>query len=156
MEDLRRTLEQTGVSRLRRFPSTIVFVAACCLTVGGCGKSKPIMEGLVTLDGVPIEKGLIMLMPANGKGQTAGGGIEAGRYRISASPGPMAVRINAARKDGKMLDPAAPWTGAMVDRYVEYVPDRYNENTLLEVTIKPGLNKHDFSLEGGTVGKPRE
>ena len=44
----------------------------------------------------------------------------------------------------------------MVDRYVEYVPDRYNEKTELEVTIKPGLNKHDFSLKGGTVGKPQE
>ena len=156
MEALRRTWEHTGMSRLRRFPSTIVLVAACCLPLAGCGKSKPIMEGLVTLDGVPIEKGLIMLMPANGKGQTAGGGIEAGRYRISASPGPMQVRINASRKDGKMLDPAAPWTGVMVDRYVSYVPDRYNEKTELEVTIKPGLNKHDFTLEGGTVGKPQE
>jgi hypothetical protein len=68
----------------------------------------------------------------------------------------MAVRINAARKDGKILDPEAPWTGVMVDRYVEYVPDRYNENSELEVTLKPGLNKHDFALEGGTVGKPQE
>jgi hypothetical protein len=142
--------------RSYRFSSAILLVAACCLAAVGCGKSKPIMEGLVTLDGVPIEKGLIMLVPTNGKGQTAGGGIEAGRYRISASPGPMAVRINAAREDGKILDPAAPWTGVMVDRYVEYVPDCYNENSELEVTIKPGLNKHDFKLEGGTVGSGKE
>jgi hypothetical protein len=146
-------MEYSGMSRSRRF-STLA--AACCLTVAGCGTSKPIMEGLVTLDGAPIEKGLILLMPANGKGQTAGGGIEAGRYRISASLGPMEVRINAARKDGKMLDPMAPWTGAMVDRFVEYVPDRYNEKTELEVTIKSGLNKHDFNLEGGTVSKPQQ
>ena len=41
----------------------------------------------------------------------------------------------------------------MIDRRVESVPDRYSEETELEVTIKAGRDKHDFSLEGGTVGK---
>jgi hypothetical protein len=50
-----------------------------------------------------------------------------------------------------MLDPGG--SGQMVDRLVEAVPDRYNEKTSLEVTISPGLNKHDFALEGSTVGK---
>jgi len=144
------------MSRFCRFSSAIILVAACCLTVAGCGKSKPTMEGLVTLDGVPIEKGTIMLIPAKGKGQSAGGGILAGRYRISASVGPMRVLINAARQDGKMPDPLNPGSGVMVDRYVEYVPDRYNEKTGLEVTIVEGLNKHDFALEGGTVGKAKQ
>jgi hypothetical protein len=149
-------MEHARMPRSYRFSSAILLVAACCLAAVGCGKSKPIMEGLVTLDGVPIEKGLIMLVPANGKGQTAGGGIEAGRYRISASPGTMRIRINAARKDGTMLDPSAPWTGVMIDRYVEYVPDRYNEQTNLEVTVTAGLNKHDFTLEGGTGGEAKQ
>ena len=114
------------------------------------------MEGVVTLDGTPIEKGTIMLIPANGKGQSAGGGVVAGRYRILASVGPMRVLINAARKDGRMPDPLNPGSGVMVDRYVEYVPDRYNENTTLEVTITEGLNKHDFALEGETVNTGKE
>jgi len=138
-----------------RFPSALSLVAACCLTVAGCGKTKTMMEGLVTLDGTPIEKGTIMLIPAKGKGQSAGGGIVAGRYRISASAGPMRVLINAARKDGKMPDPLNPGSGVMVDRYVEYVPDRYNEKSGLEVTIAEGINKHDFALEGGTAGKAK-
>lgn len=137
------------MSRLCRVSSAILLVAASCLTTAGCGTSKPIMEGMVTLDGVPIEKGTIMLIPAQGKGQNAGGGIAAGRYRITASQGPMQVRINAARKDGTMPDPLNPGSGAMIDRYVEYVPDRYNEKSELEVTISAGVNKHDFALEGG-------
>jgi hypothetical protein len=44
----------------------------------------------------------------------------------------------------------------MVDRYVEYVPDCYNEKTMLEVTITEGLNKHDFALEGGTGGEAKQ
>lgn len=142
--------------RSRRLPYAICLVAAVCLAAAGCGKSKPIMEGLVTLDGAPIEKGTIMLIPAKGKGQSAGGGIVAGRYRITASPVPVKVWINASRKDGKMPDPLNPGSGVMVDRYVEYVPDRYNEKTTLEVTITEGLNKHDFALEGGKAGKPQE
>jgi hypothetical protein len=97
-----------------------------------------------------------MLIPATGKGQSAGGGIVAGRYRITASPVPVRVVINASRKDGKMPDPMNPGSGVMVDRYVEYVPDRYNEKTTLEVTITEGLNKHDFALEGETVNTGKE
>ena len=144
------------MSRFNSFAATGSLMAILFLSGSGCGKCKPMMEGLVTLDGVPIEKGTIMLIPATGKGQSAGGGIVAGRYRIAASPVPVKVWINAARKDGKMPDPLNPGSGVMVDRYVEYVPDRYNEKTELEVTINPGVNKHDFTLEGGMVGKPQE
>jgi hypothetical protein len=111
------------------------------------------MEGTVTLDGVPIEKGVIVLMPPDGKGQTAGCGITAGSYRMQASPGTKQVSIIAERKDGKMPDPMSPGSGAVIDRYVDYVPERYNKKSELTVTIKPGLNKHDFKLEGGTVGE---
>lgn len=139
-------------TRLVSLVLPIVSPTLLLLLAAGCGSSRPIIEGLVTLDGVPIEKGTIMLMPANGKGQNAGGGIVSGRYRFPASPGPMQVQINANRKDGKMPDPLNPGSGALIDRYVDFVPDRYNEKTELEVTIKPGLNKHDFELEGGIVG----
>lgn len=115
----------------------------------GCGPSKPIVKGIVTLDGTPIEKGTIMLMPVDGKGQTAGGGIEAGRYSFPASVGTVKVIITAHRKDGTMPDPLGYGSGAMIDRYVNYVPERYNEKTDLTVAIKPGLNTHDFTLEGG-------
>jgi hypothetical protein len=126
-------------------------VALTTLVVIGCGPNRPVLEGAVTLDGVPIDAGAIELFPADGKGPTAGTGITAGRYRTETTAGLKRVRINYPQKDGtKMLDPGG--SGQMVDRLVEAVPDRYNEKTSLEVTIKPGLNKHDFTLEGSTVG----
>ena len=123
-------------------------VPALLMSVG-CGTSKPVMEGTVTLDGVPIEKGVIVLTPPDGKGQTAGCGITAGSYRMQAAPGTMQVSIMAERKDGTMPDPMSPGSGAIVDRYVNYVPERYNKKSELTVTIESGLNKHDFHLEGG-------
>jgi hypothetical protein len=55
-----------------------------------------------------------------------------------------------------VLDPEAMGSGRMIDRYVESVPGRYNAETELEITIKPGLNKHDFALEGETVNTGKE
>jgi hypothetical protein len=117
------------------------------LVAAGCGTRKPVMEGTVTRDGVPIEKGVIVLTPPDGKGQTAGCGITVGSYRMQAAPGTMQVSIMAERKDGKMPDPMSPGSGAFIDRYVDYVPERYNKKSELTVTIKPGMNKHDFNLE---------
>lgn len=136
-----------------RFASATLPRLMLILMATGCGSSKPIMEGTVTLDGTPIEKGTIVLMPAGGKGQPAGGGIEAGRYSFPATPGTLQVIIKANRKDGKMPDPMSPGSGAMIDRYVNYVPERYNEKTELTVTIKPGTNKQDFQLESAEPPK---
>jgi hypothetical protein len=134
--------------------SCAAVLALASLVAIGCGPRRPVVEGSVTLDGVPIVAGAIRLVPADGKGPTAGGGIMAGRYRVETSAGPKKVWITFAQKDGtKVLDPEEMGSGRMIDRYVESVPDRYNEKTKLEVTIKPGLNTHDFTLEGSLVGQ---
>ena len=140
--------------RCSNWLSWTAVLALASLVAIGCGTKRPVVEGSVTLDGLPIVAGAIRLVPSDGKGPTAGGGIMAGRYRVETSAGPKKVWINYAQKDGtKVLDPEAMGSGQMIDRYVESVPDRYNEKTSLEVTIQPGLNKHDFTLEGSTVGK---
>jgi hypothetical protein len=115
----------------------------------GCGTRKPVVEGQITLDSVPIGKGAIQLIPVDGKGQTAGTGVVDGRYRMEASPGTMKVIVNWPQANGKMMDPGG--SGQMIDRYVESVPDRYNEKTELTVMVKPGVNVADFALEGNTL-----
>jgi len=115
----------------------------------GCGTRKPVVEGLITLDGIPVRKGAIQLIPADGKGQTAGTGVVDGRYRMEASPGTMKVIVNWPQANGKMLDPGG--SGQMIDRYVETVPPKYNEKSELTVTVKPGVNVADFAFEGSTL-----
>jgi hypothetical protein len=152
-------MTQHGVDLRPTIPGSSGFawmaaLAFATLVATGCGTKRPVVEGSVTLDGLPIVAGAIRLVPSDGKGPTAGGGIMAGRYRVETSAGPKKVWINFAQKDGtKVLDPEAMGSGQMIDRYVESVPDRYNTKTELEITIKPGLNTHDFKLEGGTVGE---
>ena len=141
-----------SLARHRTVLACTMMLAIAALVATGCGPSTPVVEGTVSLDGVPIDAGTIELLPADGKGPTAGTGIIAGRYRTEAPEGVKKVRIRSPQKDGtKILDPGG--SGQMVDRRVEAIPDRYNEKTDLEVTIKPGLNKHDLTLEGSMVGK---
>ena len=123
-------------------------LVALAVVLAGCGSRKPVMEGRITLDGKPIGKGSILLMPANGTGQTAGTGIADGVYRMEACQGPMKVIINSPRKtDRKQHIPLPEDTSNMAHLYVETVPPRYNEATELVVTIRPGRNECDFTLE---------
>ena len=150
--DLRLTCRR--VSALSSVFSWTAALAIAALVAIGCGQKRPVAEGAVTLDGVPIAAGAIRLVPADGKGPTAGGGIMAGRYRVETTEGPKKVWITFAQKDGTtVLDPETMGSGRMIDRYVESVPDRYNTNTAPEITTKPGLNTHDFTLEGSLVVK---
>jgi hypothetical protein len=96
-----------------------------------------------------------MLVPEDGKGQTAGSGIANGLYRMEASAGPMKVIINSPKKtDRKQSVPTPEDTGAMADLYVDAVPARYNEATELEVTVVPGRNTFDFALESEKSPRP--
>ena len=140
--------------------SDAVIRSACCVALAviitGCGSGKPVMEGRITLDGEPIAKGSILLMPADGTGQTAGTGIVDGRYRMDASLGPMKVIINSPRKsDRKQFVPTPEDTSNMAHLYVETVPPRYNEATELVVTVRPGRNEFDFALESESTPAPK-
>lgn len=132
------------------------FLAMLALALSGCGSGKPVMEGRITLDGVPIGKGSILLMPADGKGQTAGCGITNGAYRMEACAGPMKVIIHSPRKsDKKQHVPLPEDTGNMAHLYVETVPPRYNEATELVVMVRPGRNQFDFALESESPQRPK-
>jgi hypothetical protein len=147
---MRHSADRPPPIRRSNGPRRMAAVVLATLTMTGCGRSPPVVQGTVTLDGATIDAGTIMLIPADGKGPTAGTGITAGRYRVEAAEGPKRVRINSFQKDGtKMLDPGG--SGQMIDRRVESIPSRYNEMTELTVTVKPGLNNHNFALEGSTL-----
>ncbi|QEG29768.1 hypothetical protein GobsT_45660 [Gemmata obscuriglobus] len=121
----------------------LAFMAGC----GGPPKAQ--VSGTVTFNGEPIENGIIQFYPAGGAGQTAGGGIENGKYQLETSTGEMTVTINASKVVGKraMYDtPDSP----KVDVLKELIPAEYNTTSTLKVTLKPGVNeKVDFNLKSG-------
>ena len=72
---------------------TAAFVIFTSAMFSGCGDNdgRIAVSGRVTLDGIPLEKGQILLVPARDNAGTAAGAvISAGRFRIPANEGPTA------------------------------------------------------------------
>lgn len=71
-------------------------VSAFLVAIAGCNTSSDVaLTGQVTLDGRPVELGEIRFMPADGKGQPAGGAIRNGTYQVKVPRGSMKVLITA-------------------------------------------------------------
>jgi hypothetical protein len=141
---------ETRPLRSRLLASLAAAVWALC---GGCGRSGPerfAIGGQVTLDGVPIADGEILLRPdATTAGPTAAATIENGTYFIPADRGPIAgnysVVITAQRKTGKKVQ-SEMIGAATTDQYEQYVPIKYNDATTLAATIDRSRDDLDFAL----------
>jgi hypothetical protein len=138
-----------------RLPSTRRFCGLLCvaavLFVFGCGHGGRVsVEGTVTIDGRPLEKAQIQLLPMPGTtGPTAGGDIVGGKFAIPASDGPFAgkfrVQISQVGSTGrKVPNPRGP---GMIDEYGQLLPARYNTDSRLETEItSSGPNQLKFEL----------
>jgi len=128
--------------------SLILAVFGMCL---GCSGSGNTIEGNVTYDGQPVERGSITFEPASGTGPSAGGAIQNGRYEIVAegvTPGEMIVRISAVRSTGKKIEAGPPEPpGTLVDEVRPFIPAAYNERSTLKAQVKPGKVIQDFALK---------
>ena len=130
----------------------MLVLCSSVLTLVGCTNEKAFertqVEGVVTLDGAPVEQGVMTFIPA-GKGATAGANIESGKFVIpkekGPSPGDYRVEIDSSVPTGnKILDTDGE---TMVDEYANAIPPKFNRLTELKVTLKNGNNQHLFDLE---------
>lgn len=140
---------------MTRFISLTLGVALMLALACGCGsKSRwqhAAVEGKVTLDGAPIERGSILFIPTGQtQGVATGAAIENGQYRIAAADGPVVganrVEISASRKTGRKIQAAMSDPGKTMDETVEAVPAQYNKKSTLQREIKPEKNVLDFEL----------
>jgi hypothetical protein len=117
----------------------------------GCGGGevpRAAVSGNVTLDGKPLEEGVILFTPL-AEGPSAGGEIHQGKDQLpeerGPSPGKYRVEIRAYRGTGKMVTDEVSGTTSEVK--VSIVPPRYNNKSTLEADVKPeGPNEFDFTL----------
>ena len=112
------------------------------MAVSGCGgEPKAIVSGTVTLDGVPIENGTISFYPTGRAGQTAGVGIEKGKYKVESSVGEMTVQISATKVIGKFKAYDTP-ESPVLDKVAEMIPAEYNSASKLKASFKAGINEN--------------
>jgi len=129
----------------------LVFYSAV-IVLTGCGNQDSVertkVEGMVTLNGTPVEKGVITFIPT-GKGVAAGTNIESGTYSIKEengpSPGDYRVEIDSSVPTGKKI--MSTDGESKVDEFKSGIPEKYNRQTELKVTIKKGNNQYKFDLE---------
>ena len=122
--------------------------AAVCGCGGSGGPERVVVSGTVTYDGAPIPDGMIRFVPPEtSHAPTAGAPIHNGSYKadgLGGVPvGTQKVQVEAFRND-KSVALRFPEVGARV----QYLPDKYNAKTQLDITVPPGSRAivKDFEL----------
>jgi hypothetical protein len=145
-------LRRGGV-RHRPTPTTtsslVATIVACCVGAGGCRPdATATSRGTVVFDGQPIETGLIVLRPVDGRLGPEAAPIEAGRFVVTGRPGRRRVEIRGTQvvPEAK-LSPSTPRMPGVPYRR-DYVPAAYNTESTIEVEVKAGsANVFDFDLK---------
>lgn len=131
-----------------------VLIAACLAGCGGTdGPPRVPVEGAVTFQGQPIEKGSILFIPTNDTtGPSTGGTIESGRYELEHERGPvigtLRVEIRADREFGYDITEPTESVKHIGEPFPENeIPTEYNDESVLTVTTtESGDNRFDFHL----------
>ena len=124
----------------------LAFLVLAIGFVGCAGDSKLAkINGKISINNQPVEKGSISFFPADGSTQVTGTEIIAGQYRSEIPVGESKVDIRVPRKTGskKLYDtPDSP----VQDTFEETLPAKYNEKTELRFTAKSGSNEKHWDL----------
>jgi hypothetical protein len=132
---------------LTRSARSAICVVAASLVLAGCGgQTTGEVSGLVTVDGVPVEIGVVRFSALDGTGQPKGGEIRDGKYTVRDVPlGVMKVEI-VGSKHGPKTKLYNTANSPEVSKPIRVVPERYNEKSDLKFDVKPGANQKDWEL----------
>lgn len=116
------------------------------------------VSGQVTLDGQPLDKGIVRFVPIEGTlGQKLSASVESGRFQLPASKGPAIgthrVEIESSDTGGLEMDDEdaiSHLKSKGIRRIqVEQVPQRFNTHSVLKVAVS-GTAPNEFSFELST------
>jgi len=116
------------------------------IVVGGCGDSggsTATLEGVVSIDGAPVEQGMISFTPMQ-VGVAVTADIREGRYKASGVPlGRVLVQLHARTETGRMLTDEADG-GRPYPETIDLVPEKHR--TGLEIMVAESTGAQDFEL----------
>lgn len=114
--------------------------------VAGCsdGPKTATVTGVVKVAGKEADKGAIIFVPADGKGQPTGADIAPdGRYTAKVQLGAMKVEVRVSKVAGKKA--LYGKDGPYREIYEEVLPARFNEKTELTLDVTGDVTK-DWDL----------
>ena len=114
------------------------------LVLAGCDQGPPqgTVKGTVTLDGQPVDGGVITFVPADGNSQPEAVTITVGEYTVTMPVGDKRVEIYWAPSGGGVGDTATQGREQIVQR----IPAKYNAQSTLTHTVVKGEARKDFAL----------
>src|SRR5262245_28470773 len=140
------------MNKLRCFLGLAVVLAllnGCGGAKGYTGEKRHPLSGKVTVDGQPMESGVISFLPEEKGGRVSGGPIKGGAYSVTeamgANAGKYRVKINWNKPTGRRGKDA--YGDEMMDEYKEGLPAKYHSNSELTVEIPAKQNTFDFELK---------
>ncbi len=134
-------------------------LAAMVAGCAGDGPERAVVTGKITYQGQPLEKGRIRFVPTKDtKAPISGAEITDGAYvvdgRGGVPVGSYQIEITAQRIDSKRAADdnslAHQFDNVGGPPMEQYIPEKYNTKTELEITIQPGSRKitRDIDLAG--------
>jgi hypothetical protein len=137
----------------------LMLVALGSLAIAGCQRTTS-LEGAVTYNGQPVEKGSIAFQPADGTGSGFGAEIVDGRFAAKkAQPGKYTVLVRGVHERVapqsteeaiRQYEEAKAAGKATLDHYgqpADYIPEDAEGNGKT-IDVESGANKLDFALKG--------
>jgi hypothetical protein len=117
------------------------------------GEQRFPISGRVTVDGQPVDLGVIAFIPqavGEGKGRVAGAPIRDGVYSVPEEKGPTAaaykVQIHWNKRTGRRIpNPMDPEN--LMDELTEGLPAKYHTSTELTAQVSADQTTFDFDLK---------
>lgn len=141
----------------------LVTLAWVLASVGGCGSGvRPITgsvgaSGTVTLNGQPLEQGMVRFAPQGGKAQPATGQIKSGKFTMlttASSPGVVIGKYKVSILSNKPFTPPTLAPGTPPDPKAKFepesfIPKKYNDirTSGLEVDVTGATAVLTFALQ---------
>lgn len=137
-------------------PSAALCFLAACAALAGCGRKdytgdqRIPLSGKVTVDGAPMQYGVISFLPQDEKGRVSGGPIRDGAYSVpeemGANAGKYRVEIHWNKPTGKQV-PNPFDKEELIDELTEGLPDRFHKDSELTAEVAPEKTTFDFDLK---------
>ena len=126
---------------------SVCFVVFCAVT--GCSgqpddaPDKFLVTGKVTLNGVPVASGEVIVRAIDGSTSSAGE-IKGGNYALEATTGNKRVEITAYHEVEGQFNEENP--GEKVPVREQYIPGKYNAESELTLTVEKSKVEQNFEL----------
>lgn len=132
----------------------VSFLFSACLFSGCNFKNMISVNGNLTLDGDPIENGMISFMPLQDTGNSVAGQIVDGAYKLKLFPGEYVVKVFVERPltpeelEKWLKDPMNRGSLTPPERVKKQIlPDRYNNRSILRASVSTSSKTIDFELD---------